>query len=261
MIEEDVKFQGTLAIPLLLSPCLSLLSHTLWFAANLVWLLPLAFSHVPPHLQDASAKEDLADLEPVLEETSVLAIDKEKESLAIDKEEESMVEVVEEQNSAAADYERLRAENEMLKAENAALRDSRDEHNLQTTALQSEPKQQTVDEKSVKQQEGPVAISVSREYEMAEIPPRPHTTDPGAWHNSGEFPPPAGGSLESIMQWRGTHGRSALSSAGDSSDHGPPRMRCRSWLSKTPLSNKPNPVTLLHPLCAPACPARLRALL
>jgi len=218
------------------------------FAADLVWLLPLAVSHVPPPLQDASAKEDLAVLEPGLEEKSVLAIDKE---------EESMVEVVEEQNSAAADYERLRAENEMLKAENAALRDSRDEHNLQTTALQSEPKQQTVDEKSVKQQEGPVAISVSREYEMAEIPPRPHTTDPGAWHNSGEFPPPAGGSLESIMQWRGTHGRSALSSAGDSSDHGPPRMRCRSWLSKTPLSNKPNPVTLLHPLCAPACPARL----
>ena len=213
---------------------------------------------MPPPLQDASAKEDLADLEPVLEEKSVLAIDKEEESLAIDKEEESMVEVVEEQNSAAADYERLRAENEMLKAENAALRDSRDEHSLQTTALQIEPKQQTVDEKSVKQQEGPVAISVSREYEMAEIPPRPHTTDPGAWHNSGEFSPPAGGSLESIMKWRGTHGRSALSSAGDSSDHGPPRMRCRSWLSKTPLSNKPNPVTLLHPPCAPACPARLR---
>lgn len=256
MIEEDVRFQGTLAIPLLLcpclslSPCLSLLSPTLWFAANLVWLLPLAFSHVPPPLQDASAKEDLAVLEPVLEEKSVLVIDKE---------EASMVEVVEEQNSAASDYERLRAENEMLKAENAALRDSRDEHNLQTTDLQSEPKQQTVDEKSVKQQEGPVAISVSREYEMAEIPPRPHTTDPGAWHNSGESSPPAGGSLESIMQWRGTHGRSALSSAGDSSDHGPPRMRCRSWLSKTPLSNKPNPVTtLLHPLCAPAC---LRALL
>ena len=110
--------------------------------------------------------------------------------------------------------ERLRAENERLRAENAAL----------------------------KHREG---------VGGAPIPPRPHTTDP---QSGGEFArghreqdpppgsPPAGGSLEAIMKWRDQRGRSARSRSSASSDFGPPVLRARSWLAKTPLSNKPNPV-------------------
>ena len=134
--------------------------------------------------------------------------------------------------------ERLRAENERLRAENAAL----------------------------KQREGGGG---------APIPPRPHTTDPQAGgefargHRAQDTPPgspPAGGSLDAIMQWREQRGRSARSRSSSSTDFGPPVLRARSWLAKTPLSTKPNPVGPVSaaparasvmaaaPAAAPACP-------
>ena len=116
-----------------------------------------------------------------------------------------------------AEEERLRAENELLRAENAALR----------------------------HQKG----------RGADIPPRPHTTDPhsGQREQDPSSDPPAGGSLDAIIKWREQRGRSARSVTEDSSDFGPPVLRARSWLAKTPLSNKPNPVSpssAAPPACA-----------
>ena len=139
---------------------------------------------------------------------------------------------------ALPDPKLLLEENERLKAELASLKEA---------AQADEGPPGPADA-----QYPPDANDRSKRVEHAHIPPRPHTigpdTDTFARRNSdgdggmrGE--PPEGGSLEAIMAWRKRHGRGALSSAGSSSeDFGPPRLRQRSWLSKNPLSTKPNPV-------------------
>ena len=121
---------------------------------------------------------------------------------------------------------RLKAENEALRAENAALKEAQAEVGDNNTRA-------------------------SREQRLAKIPPRPHTTDlhaahPDTFERGGRdtHSPPVGVSVETMMNWREMRGRSAASARSSSTDFGPPRLRARSWLSKTCLSTKPNPVHL-----------------
>ena len=120
--------------------------------------------------------------------------------------------------------QRLKAENERLKAENDALRQA------QAAAATNESAEQPTS-------------TTARTEAMAEIPARPHTTDPDefARNNRHESEPPAGASLETVLQWREKRGKSAVSRSS-SQDFGPPRLLQRSWLTKTPLSTMPNPV-------------------
>lgn len=128
---------------------------------------------------------------------------------------------------------KLREENEHLKAEIAALKaggtrdvgGGRDTQNLIGKSAESP--------------------ATRREFDIpVEIPPRPHTTEPGSdsFTRASRDEPPEGGSLEAIMAWRERKGRSADFGDEESDDGGPPRLLARSWLSKTCLSTKPNPV-------------------
>lgn len=118
---------------------------------------------------------------------------------------------------------KLREENEQLKAEIAALKASGNQEPENDAQRPAE----------------------RRELERPEIPPRPHTTEPGSdsFMRASRDEPPEGGSLEAIMAWRERKGRSVdVRDDDESDDGGPPRLLARSWLSKTPLSTKPNPV-------------------
>jgi hypothetical protein len=119
------------------------------------------------------------------------------------------------------DHEQLKEENEKLKAEIAALKAGGDRGSDNAAP----PKQK-------------------KALDVPEILPRPHTTDPGSdsFVRASRDEPPEGGSLEAIIAWRERKGRSADRADEESDDGGPPRLLARSWLSKNPLSTKPNPV-------------------
>ena len=148
---------------------------------------------------------------------------------------------------------KLREENEHLKAEIAALK---------VGGTQDVGGARETQNLLGKNAESP---ATRREFDIpVEIPPRPHTTEPGAdsFTRASRDEPPEGGSLEAIMAWRERKGRSADVRDDESDDGGPPRLLARSWLSKTCLSTKPNPVRtslMCHTtlfLCAPLHPLK-----